>query len=351
MVVVGGAWPALVALTPASEPSVDLGHERQQHPLADLRLQRRSAAWTARPAARGAAGGGGGGGNVFGGATGPLRLLNSALGARRSGRLAARLRAGQRASALLVGHAAAAPTRAPAGCWRSAARSSLTAVLFSAASGIFHPYYVSLLAPFAAALVGAGAAQLIASGDPRADLRGAGAGRRSGDRADRAARLPGSAELAAAAADRRVRCRGTWRSSRSARAVRGSRRRRGDRGAAARAVGLGCATRSGTPRAARSQKAVRPTCRRRPEACSAVAAGPGARGARPAVPRRAWRAAGGAGASGTARGGTGSASSSRACRCSATARRPMRRSAPRRDWRGRAVSAQAASAARWAAAS
>src|SRR5438445_11039745 len=36
-----------------------------------------------------------------------------------------------------------------------------TAVLFSAASGIFHPYYVSLLAPFTAALVGAGAAELL----------------------------------------------------------------------------------------------------------------------------------------------------------------------------------------------
>ncbi len=35
-----------------------------------------------------------------------------------------------------------------------------TALLFSFASGIFHPYYVSLLAPFAAALVGAGAAEL-----------------------------------------------------------------------------------------------------------------------------------------------------------------------------------------------
>ena len=35
-----------------------------------------------------------------------------------------------------------------------------TAVLFSAASGIFHPYYVSLLAPFTAALVGAGAVTL-----------------------------------------------------------------------------------------------------------------------------------------------------------------------------------------------
>src|SRR5207253_4703670 len=36
-----------------------------------------------------------------------------------------------------------------------------TAALFSFASGIFHPYYVSLLAPFTAALVGAGVAQLV----------------------------------------------------------------------------------------------------------------------------------------------------------------------------------------------
>jgi hypothetical protein len=35
-----------------------------------------------------------------------------------------------------------------------------TAVAFSFASGIFHPYYVSLLDPFTAALVGAGAAEL-----------------------------------------------------------------------------------------------------------------------------------------------------------------------------------------------
>lgn len=40
----------------------------------------------------------------------------------------------------------------------------VTAVLFSSASGIFHPYYVSLLAPFAAALVGAGTAQLAGGG-------------------------------------------------------------------------------------------------------------------------------------------------------------------------------------------
>ncbi len=39
-----------------------------------------------------------------------------------------------------------------------------SAALFSAASGIFHPYYVSLLAPFTAALFGAGVAQLVGGG-------------------------------------------------------------------------------------------------------------------------------------------------------------------------------------------
>ena len=38
------------------------------------------------------------------------------------------------------------------------------AVAFSAASGIFHPYYVSQLAPFAAALVGAGVGQILGGG-------------------------------------------------------------------------------------------------------------------------------------------------------------------------------------------
>jgi 4-amino-4-deoxy-L-arabinose transferase-like glycosyltransferase len=38
------------------------------------------------------------------------------------------------------------------------------AVAFSAASGIFHPYYVSQLAPFAAALVGAGVGQALKGG-------------------------------------------------------------------------------------------------------------------------------------------------------------------------------------------
>ena len=40
MMLVGGAWPALVELIPAVRPPVGVGHERQQRPVADLRLQR-----------------------------------------------------------------------------------------------------------------------------------------------------------------------------------------------------------------------------------------------------------------------------------------------------------------------
>src|SRR6202008_3223328 len=37
----------------------------------------------------------------------------------------------------------------------------VTAVVFSYAQGIFHPYYVSFLAPFTAALVGAGVGEVV----------------------------------------------------------------------------------------------------------------------------------------------------------------------------------------------
>jgi hypothetical protein len=39
-----------------------------------------------------------------------------------------------------------------------------TAIVFSFASGIFHPYYVSFLAPFTAALIGAGVGQAVSGG-------------------------------------------------------------------------------------------------------------------------------------------------------------------------------------------
>ena len=97
MVVVGVAWPLLMALTPGRRPPVDLGHERQQHLVADLRLQRpRPARRPGRRAGRDGRRrpGGGGGGGVFGGSTG--RAAPARREPRRPGRLAARLRPGRR---------------------------------------------------------------------------------------------------------------------------------------------------------------------------------------------------------------------------------------------------------------
>ena len=154
MVVVGGAWPALMALTPASDRAVDLRHERQQHLVADLRLQRaRPPRRPGRRARRRGGGPGGGGGGVFGGDTGVFRLLDSSLGGQAGWLLG---------FAVVGGGALLALTRLR----RTDARTgwliavggafAVTAVAFSFAQGIFHPYYVSLLAPFTAALVGGG---------------------------------------------------------------------------------------------------------------------------------------------------------------------------------------------------
>jgi 4-amino-4-deoxy-L-arabinose transferase-like glycosyltransferase len=161
MLVVGGAWPLLVALTPASDRPWISG--TSDNSILSLIFEYngvgRVDGQSGGPG--GAAGGGGGGGNVFGGAAGPLRLLNSALGGQAGWLLGFALLS---ALGLLV--ATRLRRRDARTGWLVAVGGAfaVTAVLFSAASGIFHPYYVSLLAPFAAALVGAGAAQLIASG-------------------------------------------------------------------------------------------------------------------------------------------------------------------------------------------
>jgi hypothetical protein len=152
MLAVGGAWPALVALTPAADRPWISG-------TSDNSILSLIFGYNGLGRVEGQSGGPrGAGGNMFGGAPGPLRLLNSALGGQAGWLLG---------FALVSGLAILLATRLR----RSDARSGwllaiggaflTTAVLFSAASGIFHPYYVSLLAPFAAALFGAGVAQLI----------------------------------------------------------------------------------------------------------------------------------------------------------------------------------------------
>src|SRR6202020_3474189 len=114
------------------------------------------------PSGGGGAGGGGGfGGNLFGGATGPFRLLESALGDQAGWLLGFAVVAGV---ALLV--LTRLRRRDPRTGWLVVVGGAFltTAVVFSFASGIFHPYYVSFLAPFAAALIGAGVGEALSGG-------------------------------------------------------------------------------------------------------------------------------------------------------------------------------------------
>src|SRR3984893_2686193 len=152
MVIVGGAWPALVELTPASERPWVAG-------TSDTSVLSLIFGYNGVGRVEGQEGGPtGGGGSMFGSTPGPLRLLNSALGGQAGWLLGFALVSGL--GLLLASRLRRSDPRTG---WLLAVGGAFltTAVLFSVASGIFHPYYVSLLAPFLAALVGAGAAQLI----------------------------------------------------------------------------------------------------------------------------------------------------------------------------------------------
>jgi 4-amino-4-deoxy-L-arabinose transferase-like glycosyltransferase len=159
LVAVGGAWPLLVTLTPAADrPWISGTSDNSIWSLIfGYNGLGRVAGQTGGPGG-GGGGGGFGAGNLFGGATGPFRLLQSALGDQAGWLLGfavvaglailvlSRLRRGDPRTGwlMVVGGAFLVP-----------------AIVFSFASGIFHPYYVSFLAPFAAALVGAGAGLML----------------------------------------------------------------------------------------------------------------------------------------------------------------------------------------------
>ena len=152
MVLVGGAWPALVELTPASDRPWISG-------TSDNRVLSLILEYNGLGRVDGQAGGpGGGGGNMFGGTPGPLRLLNAALGGQASWLLGFALVGGL---GILVSSRLRRTDERTGWLLAMGGAFLTTAVLFSAASGIFHPYYVSLLAPFVAAFVGASASQLI----------------------------------------------------------------------------------------------------------------------------------------------------------------------------------------------
>jgi hypothetical protein len=97
---------------------------------------------------------------VFGGATGPFRLLDTSLGDQAGWLLG---------FAVVGGVAVLAASRLrradPRTGWLIAVGGAFltTAVAFSYAHGIFHPYYVSALAPAVAALAGFGSLSYAAS--------------------------------------------------------------------------------------------------------------------------------------------------------------------------------------------
>jgi 4-amino-4-deoxy-L-arabinose transferase-like glycosyltransferase len=158
MVLVGGAWPLLVALTPAADrPWISGTSDNSIFSLIfGYNGLGRLAGQAGGPG--GGAGPGGGGGTMFGGATGPFRLLQSGLGDQAGWLLGVAI-----VSGLGLLFASRLRRRDPRTGWLLVIGGAFlcTAVAFSFASGIFHPYYVSLLAPFVAALVGAGVGQML----------------------------------------------------------------------------------------------------------------------------------------------------------------------------------------------
>jgi 4-amino-4-deoxy-L-arabinose transferase-like glycosyltransferase len=163
LAVVGLAWPVLVMLTPAADrPWISGTSDNSIWSLIfNYNGLGRIAGQTGGPGGGGPGGGGGGGGGVFGGSTGVFRLLGTSLGGQAGWLLGFTIVAGL---AVLV--STRLRRRDPRTGWLIAVGGAflVTAVVFSFASGIFHPYYVSFLAPFAAALVGAGVGEALAGG-------------------------------------------------------------------------------------------------------------------------------------------------------------------------------------------
>jgi 4-amino-4-deoxy-L-arabinose transferase-like glycosyltransferase len=157
LAVVGLAWPILVTLTPAADRPWISG--TADNSIWSLIFNYNGVGRVAGQAGTPGGGlGGGGGGGAFGGATGLTRLLGAGLGDQAGWLIG---------SALVAGLALVVLTRLrrrdPRTGWLIAVGGAflVTAVVFSFAQGIFHPYYVSFLAPFTAALVGAGVGEVV----------------------------------------------------------------------------------------------------------------------------------------------------------------------------------------------
>jgi 4-amino-4-deoxy-L-arabinose transferase-like glycosyltransferase len=158
LAVVGLAWPVFVTLTPAADRPWISG-------TADNSIWSLIFSYNGVGRIAGQSGGPaafkGGGGGVFGGGTGVLRLLQSSLGDQAGWLLGFAIVAG--AGVLVASRLRRSDPRTG---WLVAIGGGFltTAVVFSFADGIFHPYYVSFLAPFAAALIGAGVGLALSDG-------------------------------------------------------------------------------------------------------------------------------------------------------------------------------------------
>jgi 4-amino-4-deoxy-L-arabinose transferase-like glycosyltransferase len=162
LAVVGLAWPILVTLTPAADrPWISGTSDNSVWSLIfNYNGVGRVTGQTGAPGA-GFGGGGGGGGGAFGGPTGVFRLLSSGLGDQAGWLLGFAIVAG-------LGVLVASRLRRsdPRTGWLIAVGGAflVSAAVFSYASGIFHPYYVSFLAPFTAMLIGAGVGEAVTGG-------------------------------------------------------------------------------------------------------------------------------------------------------------------------------------------
>ncbi len=162
MIIVAGAWPLLVTLTPASDrPWISGTADNSIWSLIfGYNGLGRVAGQAGGPGGGGGGFGGGGGvgGSTFGGPTGIFRLLQSGLGDQAGWLLGFAIAAGL---ALLI--LTRLRRRDPCTGWLIMVGGAFltVAAVFSFSAGIFHPYYVSFVAPFAAALVGAGAGLMI----------------------------------------------------------------------------------------------------------------------------------------------------------------------------------------------
>ncbi len=161
LAVVGLAWPVLVWLTPAADrPWISGTSDNSIWSLiVNYNGVGRVTGQTGAPGAFG--GGGGGGGGASAGSTGVGRLLSSSLGGQAGWLIGFGLVAGL--AILVVSRLRRADARTG---WLIVVGGAfiVSAVVFSEASGIFHPYYVSFLAPWVAMLVGAGVGEALSGG-------------------------------------------------------------------------------------------------------------------------------------------------------------------------------------------